>query len=137
VPWSRAVQSWRRGASYARTGAASRGGGVVVGRPVVVAGRFEGTVDRGPYVAQWCSWRRFVPAHSNSVGGVITVPSVALQWHRWPHRVDRDGDDRSRRPNITAWPCVITEKVFEGAAGHPSRARRVSRTGVGGAVSRG
>jgi hypothetical protein len=45
------------------------------------------------------------------------VPSVALQWYGWLHRVDSDGDDRSRRPDVTAWPCVITKKVFEGAAG--------------------
>jgi hypothetical protein len=109
----------------------------VVGRPVVVEGRFESTVDGGPYVAQWWSWRRLVPAHSNSVGGVVTVPGVALQWQGWSHRVDNDGDDHSRRPDVTAWPCVITEKVFEGAVGPPSRARCISRMGVGGAVSRG
>jgi hypothetical protein len=54
------------------------GGGVVVGRPAAVAGRFEGTVDGGPYVAQWWSWRRLVPAHSNNVGDVVLVPGVAL-----------------------------------------------------------
>jgi hypothetical protein len=32
------------------------GGGVVVGRPAAVVGRFEGVVDRGPYVTQWPSW---------------------------------------------------------------------------------
>jgi hypothetical protein len=71
------------------------GGGMVVGRPAAVAGRFEGTVDWGSYVAQWWSWRRLVPAHSNSVGDVVTVPGVALRWQGWPHRVDSDGDDRS------------------------------------------
>jgi hypothetical protein len=69
------------------------GGGVVVGRSAAVAGRFEGTVDGGLYVAQWWSWRRLVPAHSNSVGDVVTVPGVVLQWQGWPHRVDSDGDD--------------------------------------------
>jgi hypothetical protein len=53
-----------------------------------------------------------------------------------PHRVDSDGDDRSRRPDVTVWPYIITEKTFEGAAGPPSRARRVSRTGVGDTMSR-
>jgi hypothetical protein len=42
-----------------------------------------------------------------------------------------------RRPSITTWPCKVTGKHFEGVAGPPSRARRVSRTGVGGAASRG
>jgi hypothetical protein len=63
----------------------------VVGRPAAVAGRFEGTVDGGSYVAQWWSWRRLVPAHSNSVGDVVTVPDVGLQWQGWPHRVDSNG----------------------------------------------
>jgi hypothetical protein len=128
------VASWRILCPH-RSGFES--GGVVVGRPAAVAGRFEGIVDGGPYVAQWRSWRRLFPTHSNSVGDVITVPGVVLQWQGWPHRIDSDGDDRSRRPDITVWPCVITEKVFEGAAGPPLRARRVSRTGVGSAVSRG
>jgi hypothetical protein len=56
---------------------------------------------------------------SSSIGDVITVPDVALQWWGWPHRVDSDGKDRSRRPDITAWPYVVTKKVFEGAVGPP------------------
>jgi hypothetical protein len=63
------------------------------------------------------------------------VPGVVWQWRGWPHRVDSDGDDRSRRPDVTAWPYVITEKTFESPAGPPSRARRVSRTVVGGTAS--
>jgi hypothetical protein len=51
-------------------------------------------------------------------------------------RVDNDGEDRSRRPDVTAQPCVDTGKAFEGSAGPPSRAWRVSRTRVGGTVSR-
>jgi hypothetical protein len=39
-------------------------------------------------------------------------------------------------PDVTTWPCVVTEKAFEGAAGLPSRAQRVSGTEVGGTVSR-
>jgi hypothetical protein len=42
-----------------------------------------------------------------------------------------------RRPSVTNWACKFTRKWFEGVAGPPSRAQRVSRTGVGGAVSRG
>jgi hypothetical protein len=91
----------------------------------------------GPYAPQWRSRRRLVPVHSNSIGDVVTVPGGALQWQGWSHRVDSDGKDLPRRPDVTAWPCVVTEKVFEGTAGPPSRARRISRTGVGGAVSRG
>jgi hypothetical protein len=54
-----------------------------------------------PYTAQWRSWRRLVPVHSNSVGGVVTVPGVALQGRGWPHKADSDGEDRSRRPDVT------------------------------------
>jgi hypothetical protein len=67
---------------------------------------------------------------------VVTVPGMVRQWQGWPHRVDSGGKDRSRRPDVTAWPCIVTEKAFEGAAGPPLRAQRVSRTGVGGTVSR-
>jgi hypothetical protein len=56
----------------------------------------------GPYAAQWRSWLRPVPVHSNSVEDVVTVPGVALQWRGWPHMVDSDGEDRSRRPDVTA-----------------------------------
>jgi hypothetical protein len=56
----------------------------------------------GPYAAQWRSWRRPVPVHSNSIGDVVTVPGVALQWRGWPHRADSDGEDHSRRPDVTA-----------------------------------
>jgi hypothetical protein len=41
------------------------------------------------------------------------------------------------RPNAATYPCKVTGKQLEGAAGAPSRAQRVSRTGVGGAASRG
>jgi hypothetical protein len=68
--------------------------------------------------------------------GVAKVSRVEEQWRGWSHRADSDGDDRSRRPDVTAWPYVSTEKTFEGATGPPSRVRRVSRTGVGGTVSR-
>jgi hypothetical protein len=41
------------------------------------------------------------------------------------------------RPNAATYSCKVTGKQIEGAAGPPSRAQRVSRTGVGGAASRG
>jgi hypothetical protein len=69
--------------------------------------------------------------------GVVTVLGMARQWRGWPHRVDSDGEDRSHRLDVMAWPCIVTKKAFEGAAGPPSRAWRVRRTGVGGTVSRG
>jgi hypothetical protein len=65
------------------------------------AGRFEGAVNRGPYEAQWQAWRRPVPVHFNSVGDVVAVPGVTLQWRGWPHRADSDGEDRSHRPDVT------------------------------------
>jgi hypothetical protein len=52
------------------------GGGVAVGRPAAVVGRFEGAVDGGPYVAQWPSWRRLVLVFSNSFGDVVTGLTV-------------------------------------------------------------
>jgi hypothetical protein len=56
----------------------------------------------GPYAAQWRSWQRPVPVHSNSVEDVVTVPAVVLQRWGWPHRVDSDGEDRSHRPDVIA-----------------------------------
>jgi hypothetical protein len=107
MPWSWRP-SWqislllvRRGVSCARTGATSR----VVAQRLDVwlphAGRFEGAVNGGPYEVQWRAWRRPASVRSNSVGDVIAVPGVALQWRGWPHRADSDGGDRSRRPDVT------------------------------------
>jgi hypothetical protein len=76
------------------------------------------------YGVQRRAWRRPAPVRSNSAGVVAAARGVALQGRGWPHRVDSDGDDRSRRPDVTAWPCVSTEKTFEGAAG-PLRGRGV------------
>jgi hypothetical protein len=64
-------------------------------------GRLEGAVNGGPYEVQWRAWRRPVPVRFNSVGDVVAVPDVALQWRGWPHRVDSDGEDRSRWPDVT------------------------------------
>jgi hypothetical protein len=62
-------------------------------------GRLEGAVNGGPYEVQWRVWRRPVPVH---FGDVVAVPGVALQWRGWLHRADSDGEDRSRRPDVTA-----------------------------------
>jgi hypothetical protein len=131
---------WRRGeqchGADGRPGESCSSRGVVA-RPVLVQERLRGwrrsgwlsgrrlwadsrvPSTGGPYVAQWRSWQRLVLVHSDSIVDVVTVPGVALQWRGWPHRVDSDGEDRSRRPDVTAWPCVVTRKVFEGSAGHP------------------
>jgi hypothetical protein len=66
------------------------------------AGRLEGVVNGGPYEVQWQAWRRPVPVRSNSVGDVVAVPDMALQWRGWPHRADSDGENHSRRPDVTA-----------------------------------
>jgi hypothetical protein len=113
------------------------GGGVAVGRPAAVVGRFEGVVDGAggavrdtvAVVATSC------PRAPQQCRGVVTVPGVVQQRRGWSHRVDSDGDDRSHRPDVTAWSYVRTKKTFEGAAGPPSRAQRVSHTGVGSIVS--
>jgi hypothetical protein len=65
------------------------------------AGRLEGAVNGRPYEAQWRAWRRPVLARFNSVGDVVTVTGVALQWRGWSHRADSDGEDRSRWPDVT------------------------------------
>jgi hypothetical protein len=112
------------------------GGGVVVGRPAAAAGRFEGAVNgasvRGTVAVMATSCPRALQQHWD----VVIVPGVVRQWRGWSHRVDSDGGDRSHRPDVMAWPCVITEKAFEGVVGPPSRARRISRTGLGGTASR-
>jgi hypothetical protein len=148
---------WRRGeqchGADGRPGESCSSRGVVA-RPVLIQERFRVWRRSG-----WSSGRRHGPIrgcrqrgartrHSGSRGdvlspalqqhrNVVTVLGVARQWRGWPHRVDSDGKDRSRRPDVTAWPCIVTEKAFEGTAGPPSRTWRVSRTGVGGTVSRG
>jgi hypothetical protein len=65
-------------------------------------GWLDGTIDGGPYEVQWRAWRRPVPVRSNSVGDVVVVHGVSLQWWGWSHRADGDGEDRSCRPDITA-----------------------------------
>jgi hypothetical protein len=122
------LRGWRR--------SGFEGGGVAAGRPAAVVGRFEGVVDGGPVRDTVAVVAMSCPRTPQQRRDVVTVPGVVQQWQGWSHRVDSDGDDRSCQPDVTAWPCVSTEKTFEGAAGPPSRVRRVSRTGVGGTVSR-
>jgi hypothetical protein len=108
----------------------------VVGRPTTAAGRFEGVVNGEPVCGTVAVVATSCPRAFQQHRDVVTVLDVARQWRGWPHKVDSDGEDRSRRPDVTVWPRVVTEKVFDGAAGPPLRARRVIRTGVGGIVSR-
>jgi hypothetical protein len=68
-------------------------------------------------VAQWSLLAMSCPRASQQRRDVATVSSVVLKWRGWSHRVDSDGDDRSRRPDVMAWPCVSTEKTFEGVVG--------------------
>jgi hypothetical protein len=90
--------SWRVLYSY-RSG--FEGGGAVVGLPAAAAGRFEGVVNGGPVrgivavVATSCP--RALRPHRD----VVTVPGVVRQWRGWPLRVDSDGKDRPRRPDVT------------------------------------
>jgi hypothetical protein len=76
------------------------------------AGRLEGSVDGGPYEVLWRAWRRPVPVRFDSVGDVVAVPGAALQWRGWPHKADSNGEDRSRRPDVTVRSCVVIEKAF-------------------------
>jgi hypothetical protein len=64
-------------------------------------GRLEGAVNGDPYEAQCQARRRPIPVLSNSIGDVVAVPGMALQWRGWPHRADSDGEDRSHRPDVT------------------------------------
>jgi hypothetical protein len=107
----------------------------LVVRPPSV-GRFEGAIDGGSVRGTMAVVAMSCPRAPQQRRDVATVLDVVRQWRVWSHRVDSDGDDRSRRPDVTAWPCVSTKKTFEGAAGPLSRAWRVSRTGVGGTASR-
>jgi hypothetical protein len=77
------------------------------------------------------------PRVPNSVGVVAAMHGVALQGRGWPHRTDSDGDGAPAALMSRSDPAELcTRGGFEGATGPPSRARRVSRTGVGGTVSR-
>jgi hypothetical protein len=93
------------------------GGGVAVGRSAAIVGRFEGVVDGGPIRGTVAVVVTSCPRTPQQRRDVVIVPGVVRQWQGWPHRVDSDGDDRSRRPDVTTWPCVSTEKTCEGAVG--------------------
>jgi hypothetical protein len=80
-------------------------------------GRFEGALDGGPVRGTVAVVATSCPRALQQHRDVVTGPGMERQWRGWPHRVDSDRDDRSRRPDVTAWPCIITEKTFEGAAG--------------------
>jgi hypothetical protein len=80
-----------------------------------------------------------VASHSrtpHSAGAVTTVPGVVLYARGGRLQLIVAGM-ASRRPSILTWPCEVTGKHIEGVAGSPSRAQHISRTGVGGAASRG
>jgi hypothetical protein len=92
------------------------GRSAAIGRSAAVVDQFEGAIGGGPVrgaVAVVATSRPRAPQQRRDV---VTMPGVVQQWRGWSHRVDSDGDDQSRRPDVTAWPCVSTEKTFEGAA---------------------
>jgi hypothetical protein len=107
APW-RVLCSYRSGFEGRRA---------AVGRPAAVVGRFEGAVDGGPVRGAVAVVTTSCPRVLQQRRDVVTVPGVVQQWWGWPHRVDSDGDDRSRRPDVTTWPCVSTKNTFEGYAG--------------------
>jgi hypothetical protein len=78
------VQEWLRG---------WRCSGWLTGRR---GGRFEGAVDRGPVRGTVAVVVMSCPRTSQQCWDVATVSGVVRQWRGWPHRVDSDGDDRSR-----------------------------------------
>jgi hypothetical protein len=77
--------------------------GWLSGRRPGAGSRVASTRDR-----TWYSGGRgdvLSPVRFNSVGDVVTVPGVALQWRGWTHRADSDGEDRSRRLDVTVVLC--------------------------------
>jgi hypothetical protein len=88
------------------------GSGVEVGRPTAARGPTGGCRQRGSVRGTVAGVATSCPVHSNSVGDVVAVPGVVLQWRGWPHRADSDGEDRSRRPDVMAQSCVVIEKAF-------------------------
>jgi hypothetical protein len=78
------------------------GGGVVVGRPVVVCSQARGGRPRRPVRGTTTGMAAPAPVHSNSAGVVVAVRGVALQGWGGPHRADSDGDGRPRRPDVMA-----------------------------------
>jgi hypothetical protein len=93
--------SWRVLCSYRSY---FEGDSVVVGRPAVAVGRFEGAVNEGPVRGTVAVVATSCPRAPQQHRDVVIVLVVAQQWRGWPHRVGSDGEDRSRRPDVTAWP---------------------------------
>jgi hypothetical protein len=91
--------SWRVLCSYRGD---FEGSGVEAGCPAAARGPVRGCRQRGSVRGKGRVWRHPVPVRSNSVGDVVAVPGVALQWRGWPHRTDSDGEDHSRWPDVTA-----------------------------------
>jgi hypothetical protein len=91
--------SWRVLCSY-RSG--FEGGGVVVSRPTTAASQFEGAVNGGGRTRHSGDRGDVLSPCTPTATGMSTVLGVALQWRGWPHRVDSDGEDRSRWPDDTA-----------------------------------
>jgi hypothetical protein len=82
--------------------------GVVVGRPAPVVGQLEGAIDGKPVRGTGAVVATSCPRTSQQRRGVATMSGVVRQWRGWPHRADSDRDDRSRRPDVTAWSCIST-----------------------------
>jgi negative regulator of sigma E activity len=78
------------------------GRSAAVGRPAAVVGRFEGAVDGEPVRGTVAVVATSRPRASQQRQDVVTVPGVVRQWRGWSPRVDSDGDDQSRRPDVAA-----------------------------------
>jgi hypothetical protein len=84
------------------------GCGAVVGWLAAVVGQFEDAVDGEPVRGTVAVVAKSCPRTSQQRRDVATASGVVRQWRGWPHRADNDGDDRSRRPDVTAWSCIST-----------------------------
>jgi hypothetical protein len=145
---------WRHGVQC--RGVGSRPGGpctglVVAACPVLEQGRLRGWRRSGWQGRLQVGSRKPLTAirtgYSGRHGGVPS-PHAQQRWsccsstRRGAARAGMAAQDwqwrgwRSRRPDVMVWPCGTTREGFEGATGPPSWARCVSRTGVGGTVSR-
>jgi hypothetical protein len=76
------------------------------------------------------------PRVLNSVGVVVAVHGVAQQGRGWPHRIDSDRDGALAGLTSRFDPAGSREEGSRVRPVPPTRARRVSRTRVGGTVSR-
>jgi hypothetical protein len=72
----------------------------LVVRPPSV-GRFEGAVAEGSARGTVAVVAMSCPRTSQQRRDVATASGVVRQWQGWPRRADSDGDDRSRRPDVT------------------------------------